>query len=178
MIIIKNQIKILFLLLFIYGCSAQNKNTNNECVKANIESDTSYSGGDKNIALNMNDFNSDNDKSLDIVRILLDSGYETKEHFKRVYIAGGKLYVVENDVMRELPKDKMDIIGSAFNNLTISNTLVTCKGNSSRRYTYRYFVRVNNKLIMSFTANSLPNSIDKALIKDELKFITLFEDLK
>ena len=105
-ITITNQIKLLIGILLIVSCSAKHqKKSYSDCKKFNIEADTNYNGQDKSTIYNMSDFNSTNKKSLDIVRILNDSGYETTESFKRIYIENETAFLIQNNNLKQLSND-------------------------------------------------------------------------
>lgn len=178
MIIIKKS-KLLISFVFLSSCSVQQQIIpDSDCKKFNIESSTNYNGLNESIIYSMSDFNSNNTKSLDIVRILTDSGYDTTESFKRVYIENGTAFIYENKNLKTLNIDDLNEITKIFSGLNSSNTMINCTVNSSRKYIYRYFVKRNGKLIITFYANNQLNKISKDLILENFKYLDFFESLK
>lgn len=178
MIIIKRS-KLFVSLVLLSSCSVQQQiNPDSDCKKFNIEAGTNYEGLDESITLSMSDFNSNNTKSLDIVRILTDSGYETTESLKRVYIENEKAFVYENKNSKALNIDDLQGITKIFSDLSGRNTMINCTVNSSRKFIYRYFVKRNGKLIMTFYANSQLNKISKDLILEDFEYLDFIEKIK
>lgn len=172
-----NQIRLIIVFILCVSCSTQQqKKFYPDCKKLNIESDTDYNGQDKNIIKNMSDFNTSSTKSIDIVRILNDSGYESKESFKRIYIENETAFIFENNNLKQLSSDELKKINDVFSDLNDINTMINCEVNSSRKYIYRYFVKRNGKLIMTFYSNNLITNVDKNLILEDFKYLDFFEN--
>lgn len=180
--LVSNQIKKFLFILLIVSCSAQQrqhqKNTYLDCKKFNVEADTNYYGQDESTMFNMSDFNSCKTKSLDIVRILNDSGYDTTESFKRIYIENEIVFLFQNNNLKQLTVDYFKKINDVFGDLENITTMIHCEENSSRKYIYRYFVRKNGELIMSFYSNNIIVNISQDLIEKEFKYLDFFENLK
>ncbi len=175
---ITKKIKLIISFILFTSCSVQQQKKDNlDCKKLNIEADTNYFGQDENINSSMSDFNTSKTKSLDIVRILNDSGYDTKEKFKRIYIEDEKVFVFENNNLRELANDNLIRINEVFKNLQSNTTMINCESYSSRKFIYRYFVRRNGELIMTFYSNNLVDNLDKDLISEDFKYLDLFENM-
>lgn len=177
MTIIK-RINFIFIILGLFSCSPKIRNTMPECYKSEIESEVIYDGDDKNVQLNFANFNSDSKKSIDIIRIISTSGYDSSESFKRVYLEDNKVFIYEKSGLKEATSINSDIFEKEFQNFTKKNILINCKKNSSQQNIYRYFVKVNNTLMMTFTSNDLIKNIDNSLISEELRYFTFFEDIK
>lgn len=181
MIIIK-RISLLVLTLAITSCSSQNRMYNvkhfDECRKSNNEAETQYDGSNKIIAENFNDFNTSKDKQIDIIRVISSSGYEYSEDFKRVYVENDKVLISDSNGTKEASNIDYKSFKSYFEKTNNNFSLVNCNRLSSKKYVYRYFVKVNNKLIMTFYANNILENIEKSLINEELKYLIFFEDIK
>lgn len=176
---ITNLIKLLTCIILFVSCSAQQqKKSYSDCKKFNIEADTYYNGQNKSTIYSMVDFNSSTTKSLDIVRILNDYGYETIESFKRIYIENQTAFIFHDNILKQLSNNDLNKINEVFSDLDNNTTMINCEVNSSRKYIYRYFVRRNGKLIMSFYSNNLIMNIDKDLIMKDFKYLDLFENIK
>lgn len=172
-----SKFNLLFLILILYACSIQKDYVKQPCSKVKIESSTDYQGRNQTILKNVEDFNSGEDKTIDILSISSSSGYDYRESFKRVYIISGKVFMVDDENTRELSINSKDL-ESVFADCNDIKTLVNCSVNSSNNNIYRFFVKKNNIVVMTFTANNLLAKIDKTSIKEELKFIKPFEEMK
>lgn len=177
MTIINQKNRVLLILFFCCSCSTQKETTKHSCLKVKVESETTYEGNNQIISNNMADFNSNTDKTIDIVRILSTSGYEYKENFKRIYIKDNIVFIIEYGIQKQLsisPK----ILESEFLECNDLKSLVNCNVKSSQSNIYRFFVKKGNKLVMTFTANDLIKNIKDEIIKDELLYITYFEKMR
>ncbi len=174
---ITSPIKLFFVFLLV-SCSVQKSTIKSDknCIKINVEGDTNYARHNLLIIQNMKDFNFNSDKSLDIVRILNISGYESIESFKRIYIENNNVFIFENSILKKLSTSNSII--NFYNDLKENSIMVNCNINSSNKYIYRYFIKKNGKLIFTFYSNALASEIDQSLISQEFKYIDFFEKLK
>ena len=79
---------------------------------------------------------------------------------------------------REVISQNIDDIIYFFRNVKFRNTYVNCNRNSSVTYDYQFFVKVDNKLVMTFSSNNKLENINSDLINEELKCIDYFENIK
>lgn len=170
-------LNLLYLLSILYACSVQKEYLKQPCSKFEIESSTEYQGDNQTILKNVKDFNSEGDKTIDIISISSSSGYDYRESFKRVYVINGKVFMVDTENKRELSITSKDV-ESIFTDCNDIQTLVNCSVNSSNNNIYRFFVKKNNVVVMTFMANNLVAKIDEILIEKELQFIKPFEEMK
>jgi hypothetical protein len=85
--------------------------------------------------------------------------------------------MVDTENKRELSITSKDV-ESIFTDCNDIQTLVNCSVNSSNNNIYRFFVKKNNVVVMTFMANNLVAKIDEILIEKELQFIKPFEEMK
>ncbi|EJL65543.1 hypothetical protein [Flavobacterium sp. CF136] len=177
MTIIKRS-KILFIAIIFLGCSTQKQSENDTCKKVNVESENEYNGDNQIILNNFSDFNSNSNKALDIIRVSSTTGYEHKENFKRIFVEDNKVFIIEdNKTTQEVDLDSKQL-QEAFLKCNEIKSLINCSSKKSQNYLYRFFVKKENKIVMTFTANNQIKNIDSDLIKGELFFINFFEKIK
>ncbi|WP_264550626.1 hypothetical protein [Flavobacterium sp. N2038] len=177
MTIIKRS-KILFIAIIFIGCSTQKQSQNDICKKVNIESENEYSGNSQIILNNFSDFNSKSNKALDIIRVSSTTGYEYKENFKRIFIEDDKVFIVEDNKTIHEVKLNPKQLQEAFLECNEIKSLINCSSKKSQNYLYRFFVKKEDKIVMTFTANNQIKNIDSNLIKKELFFINFFEQIE
>ena len=102
-------INFIFIFFGLFACSPKISKTHSECYRSDIESEVIYNGNDKNIQLNFTNFNSNSNKSIDIIRILLTSGYDYSENFKRVYLEDKKIFIYEKNLLKQATSINPDI---------------------------------------------------------------------
>lgn len=147
-----------------------------KCYKLNTIHDTNYEDESDSFIYNqMKDFNSSENKTVDIVRIMREQSYNTTTYFKRIYILNGKGFLVDENKEIELSEKDYHSIKSVFETIENNNSAVFCFEDSSRKVSYLFFVRINGKLIMTFSYDRDLIYLDKYLAQKELKYINLFE---
>ncbi|SEP32799.1 hypothetical protein SAMN05444671_0023 [Flavobacterium sp. CF108] len=177
MTIIKRN-RILFIVIIFFGCSTQKQSKNDICKKVNIESEDEYNGNNQIILNNFSDFNSKSNKVLDIIRVSSTTGYEHKENFKRIFIEDNKVFIIEDNKTTQEANLNSKQLQESFLKCNEIKSLINCTSKKSQNYLYRFFVKKENKIVMTFTANNQIKNIDSDLIKEELFFINFFEKIK
>jgi hypothetical protein len=164
--------------IIFFGCSTQKQSKNDICKKVNIESEDEYNGNNQIILNNFSDFNSKSNKVLDIIRVSSTTGYEHKENFKRIFIEDNKVFIIEDNKTTQEANLNSKQLQESFLKCNEIKSLINCTSKKSQNYLYRFFVKKENKIVMTFTANNQIKNIDSDLIKEELFFINFFEKIK